>query len=310
MRFLSGMVCLCLAAGRLAAGLAEYEINLVRNPEFLPGLDRQGPRDWIYYANTNLLDTGRGFVDFSPEGMTVEGLANLVQLEMCNDISPGYRLSGRVKAENGNCAFTMRMGGASSHTVTTSRQGEWEDIELDVSGTHHFGFNIKIVIPSGARLTINNLRVTPVLPAAADMPGTVGWDAGGSVRRVRGIRLPADPNWAEQLAAHELRVNIYLVSGVVLPVFAGTPENVDGAGYINIVNLRQPLPAVPASRLGEGRASAKMPGANGFRLITGAGGVDVIGGNDAGVLAAPCIFRAVGCEIPRPRVFAITRILI
>ncbi len=308
MRFLSGIVCLCLAAGHLAAGMAEYEINLVRNPEFLPGLDRQGPRDWIYYATTNLLDAGRGFARFSSEGMTITGAAALVQLEMCNDISPGYRLAGRVKAENGQCTFTMRMGGAHSHMVATSRPGAWEDIELLVAGTNHFGFNIKIAIPPGVRLTLKNLRVTPVLPPAADMSGTVCWDAGGSVSRIRGIRLPADPNWAEQLAAHEVRVNIYLASGAVLPVFAGAEGHTDGAGYINIVNLRQPLPAAPASRPGEFRAPDKMPCANGYRLVTGAGGVDVIGGNDAGVLAgAMQLSEQLGVKFYAPRVFTVVR---
>lgn len=308
MRFLSGMICLCLAAGRLAAGMAEYEINLVRNPEFLPGLDRQGPRDWIYYANTNLLDAGRGFVTFSSEGMTIAGRADLVQLEMCGDIAPAYRLNGRVKAEKGQCTFTMRMGGALSHTVATSRPGEWEDVELHVAGTNHFGFNIKIVIPSGARLTLNNLRVAPVLQPAADMSGTVCWDAGGGARRVRGIRLPADPNWAEQLAAHEMRVNIYLVSGVVLPVFAGTAENADGAGYINLINLRQPLANAPARRPGGSQATARMPGANGFRLASNTRGVDVIGGNDAGLLAGVMhLSERLGVKFYAPRVFSIRR---
>ncbi len=47
-----GMVCF----GAVAAAMAEYEINLVRNPKFLPGLDRQGPRDWLYYSTTDFLD--------------------------------------------------------------------------------------------------------------------------------------------------------------------------------------------------------------------------------------------------------------
>jgi len=95
----------------------------------------------------------------------------------------------------------------------------WEDLELDIKSDEHYGVCMKINVPAGVKLSISSLRVTAVLKP--DDAGKALIADNGDYIRARGIRLPADPNWAEQLAAHELRVNVYLVSGAVLPVFAG-----------------------------------------------------------------------------------------
>ena len=52
------MICL---AGTLGAGPAEYELNLVRNAAFQPGMDRQGPKAWTYWpvvTNNNIAGGG------------------------------------------------------------------------------------------------------------------------------------------------------------------------------------------------------------------------------------------------------------
>lgn len=65
------MVCL---AGSLGAGPAEYEINLVRNAAFQPGMNDEALQFWSYKAPdyTNIHDIGRcGRITFA------DGLAAL-----------------------------------------------------------------------------------------------------------------------------------------------------------------------------------------------------------------------------------------
>ena len=88
-----------LLAGCLCAGAAEWELNLARNPEFRPGLDKQGPAGWIYYGGaTGIVNAGRGYVEFFTNGMTVAGPASLHQFDMWDDMTPQYKFSCRLKS--------------------------------------------------------------------------------------------------------------------------------------------------------------------------------------------------------------------
>jgi len=55
-----------LASGIIAVS-GEMEINLVRNGEFKPGMDKQGPKDWSpYYAPwTNIMRRGAAALHLS-----------------------------------------------------------------------------------------------------------------------------------------------------------------------------------------------------------------------------------------------------
>ncbi len=126
----------------------------------------------------------------------------------------------------------------------------------------HFGFNIKIVIPPGARLTLKHLRVTltcrPPRICLAQSAGTRAAMRAVSAASGRRPSRTGRNNW------RRMKWGEYL-SGVrrgVAGIRGRGRKCGRRLGYINIVNLRQPLPAVPASRPDE-EAPAKMPGANG-----------------------------------------------
>ncbi len=308
---LLGMICFACAA---AAVPAEYEVNLVRNAAFQSGLDRQGPQDWTYWpVVTNTFDEGLGQVEFFDGGMTVAGPATLMQFDMFDDISPAYKISCRMMSEGGKGRVQLRprdqIKGCIDYTLANSKLDAWEDLELSVTPTNHYGFCMAIRVPAGAKLSVSNLRVTAVFPTPA-VAGTVR--LGNS--EARGICLPENPNWVECLAAHELQVNVYLVSGVRLPVFSGKPVAGEG-GYIRISNLKKMIPDVPTPRpikrwwniiTGGQSAPPGEPDANGFRITCADGKVDLIGGNDAGVLAgAMYLSELCGAKFYAPKVFAV-----
>jgi hypothetical protein len=294
---LLGMICFACAA---AAVPAEYEINLVRNAAFQPGLDRQGPKDWMYWpVVTNMFDEGRGQVEFFDGGMTVAGPATLMQFDLFDDITPAYKISCRMKSEGGKGQVQLRprnqIKGCVDYTLTNSKLGDWEVLELSVTPTNHYGFGMAVRAPDGAKLSISDLRVTAVFPPTETAGNVRLGDAAAC-----GICLPENPNWVECLAAHELQVNIYLVSGVRLPVYAGG-NGLDGSGYIRIKNLKKMIPDKPIRV-----APAGEPEANGFRIICADGNVDLTGGNDAGLLAGALhLSELCGVKFYAPKVFAV-----
>ena len=307
------LVVVCFACAAAAVPL-EYEINLVRNAAFQPGLDRQGPKDWMYWPKvTNLFDEGRGQVEFFDGGMTVAGPATLMQFDLFDDISPAYKVSCRMKSEGGKGQVQLRprdqIKGCVAYTLTNSKLGDWEVLELSVTPANHYGFGMAIRVPAGAKLSISDLRVTAIFPAVE----TVGAVRFGNAAAC-GICLPENPNWVECLAAHELQVNIYLVSGVRLPVYADD-NALYGIGYIRINNLKKMIPDVPQKRpvkrwwnvfTRDRSASPDDPAANGFRIVCADGNVDLIGGNDAGLLAGALhLSELCGVKFYAPKVFAV-----
>jgi len=85
-----GLILGLLLAGGLGAVAGEMEINLVRNPTFRPGMDKQGPADWspaYYMPRANIYEAGRGDATFTKNGMILKGSADLFQFDrwdQCN----------------------------------------------------------------------------------------------------------------------------------------------------------------------------------------------------------------------------------
>ncbi len=293
-------------AGAAAAVPAEYEINLVRNGRFHPG-KFQSPADWTCYSQaTNIQNAGRASLAFIENGLAIEGPADLMQFDMWDDITPAYKFSCRMKTDGGKGAYVAmrirdRKTGVSRDTSLVNRELDaWEDLAVGVNPTDHYGFCVKIHVPKGVKLSVSDLKITAALNP--DAAGRVSINDNGEYITARGIRLPPAPNWAEQFAAHELRVNIYRISGAVLPVLAGV-KTAGEKGYIRMANLKKMIPDQPARR----PAPAGDPEANGFRIACAGGNVDVVGGNDAGVLAGALhLSELLGAKFYAPRVFNVT----
>lgn len=304
-----GLILGLFLVGGLGAFAGELDINLVRNSSFRPGMDQQGPVDWIFYApRTNIYEAGRGRVTFTENGMTLEGPSDLFQFDMWDDVTPAYKFTCHMKSEGGKGAYiSMRIRNRKTGVCRDSSLGNrelnvWEDLALDINPSNHYGFCMEIDVPAGVKLSISSLRVTAALKPE-EMGSAQIADAGSSIP-ARGILLPGDPNWAEQLAAHELQVNVYLVSGAVLPVFAGGGA-ANEKGYIRVASLKKTIPDNPVPRE-EKKRPAQEPQANGFRITCANGNVEVTGGNDAGVLAgAMHLSELLGAKFYAPRVYSI-----
>ena len=147
------LIALFLASGMMAVA-GEMEINLVRNPDFRPGMDQQGPAEWTPYYAQNY-ELGQGSAVSFTNGMTIRGHADLFQLEMWDDVTPGYKFTCRMKSENGKGSVAMRVrdrAGASRDFSLVNRElNVWEDLELEVGPGDHYGFCMKISVPNGAR---------------------------------------------------------------------------------------------------------------------------------------------------------------
>ncbi|MGI6088144.1 MAG: DUF4838 domain-containing protein [Kiritimatiellia bacterium] len=305
---LLGMVCM---AGALGAEPAEYEINLVRNAAFQPGMDGEAPQFWSYKAPdyTNIHDIGRcGRVTFADDCIVIEGPSSLNQYggDTHDDITPSYKFECEMKTIGGRGAHvSMVVPNQRSTILANSKSDVWEHLSQNVDAGDHYGFYVKIDVPAGVKLAIRSLRVTARLDTEADSAIAIA-DQGGTAP-AKGILLPSMPNWAEQLAAHELRVSLHLISGVALPVFVGGAKTVQ-KGYISLRSMKKPIKdpsALHASS--KTTAPADDPDANGFRLTCGAGRVELIGGNDAGVLAGALYLASrLGCVYYAPGVHGIT----
>ncbi len=300
---LLGMICL---GGTLGAVPVEYEINLVRNAGFQPG-EFQSPADWTYFAQaTNILEAGRGRLAFMENGIVIEGQADLMQFDMWDDVTPAYKFSCRMKTEGGKGAYVAmrirnRNSGGSRDTSLVNRELDvWEDLAVAVQPESHYGFCIKIHVPRGVKLSVRGLKIAATLQP--DAAGRILIGDQDQYIPARGIRLPSAPNWAEKYAAHELRVNAYLATGAVLPVFAGR-EAAGGQGWLRIANLKKTIPDQPVCP-----APGVAPEANGFRIVCGGGNLDLTGGNDAGVLAgALYLSELCGVKFYAPKFFTVKK---
>ncbi len=299
------LVMICLA-GTLGAEPVAYEINLVRNAGFEPG-EFQSPADWNYYAQaTNILEAGRGRLAFMENGIVIEGPADLMQFDMWDDVTPAYKFSCRMKTEGGKGAYVaMRVrnrssGGSRDTSLVNRKLDEWEELSADVKPEDHYGFCIKIHVPKGVKLSVSGFKIAAALQP--DAAGRILIGDQGQYIPARGIRLPDAPGWAETLAAHELRVNAYLASGAVLPVFTGS-EAADGQGWLRIANLQKTIPDQPVLP-----APGGAPEANGFRIVCGGGNLDLTGGNDAGVLAGALhLSELCGVKFYAPKFFTVKK---
>ncbi len=307
-----------MLAGCICAGAAEYEINLARNPEFQPGLDRQGPADWIYYGGpAGITNSGLGDVEFFDGGITIAGAASLHQFYMWDDVTPQYQFSCRLKSTSARGGIYMELrdrvtGNRKRHELVNRKLDEWEELSMTVGAGKHYGFGLGIHVPQDATLSISHLRITPMLTSATNLEATLLIEAAGGSVRARGIITSANPRWPEIMAAHELRLDVWLVTGVVLPVLAGAPAEQE-KGYIRLKNLEKIIPdrppANPAQKwrqLFRRRPAPADPEANGFRIICKNGRVDLIGGNDAGLLAGVMhLAEIMGVKYYAPRVFTV-----
>ena len=146
-----GLILGLLLAGGLGAVAGEMEINLVRNGEFKPGMDNQGPADWspaYYKPRTNIYDTGRGDVTFNENGMTLEGPVGLFQFDMFDDVTPAYKFSCRMKTEgNKGASVCMRIHDSKDAYLRNRKTNVWEDLELEVKPNDHYGYCMKIGVP-------------------------------------------------------------------------------------------------------------------------------------------------------------------
>lgn len=307
---LLGMICL---AWTLCADPSDYEINLVRNADFKHGMDGEAPQFWNYKAPdyTNIHDIGRcGRIALLEHGIEIQGPSSLNQYggDMHDDITPAYNFECEMKTTGGRGAsvrMVLPQGRQASAILANSENDIWEHLALDVDAGDHYGFYVKIDVPAGVKLAIRSLRVTARLNAGSD--STIAIADRDVTAPARGILLPSVPNWAEQLAAHELRVSMYLVSGAVLPVFAGGIE-AGQKGYISLSSMKKSLnDSADIHTSKKVPAPADEPGANGFRLTSGSGRVELTGGNDAGVLAGALYLAGrLGCVYYAPGVHGIT----
>ncbi len=230
-----------ILSGCICAGAAELEINLARNPDFLPGLDKQGPTGWIYYGGaTGIVHAGRGYVEFFTDVMTITGPASLHQFDMWDDMTPQYKFSCRLKSVGVRGGVYMELrdrvtGNRQRHELVNRKLDEWEELSMTVGKGKHYGFGLGIHVPKDAALSISRLRVTPILAPATNLEATLLVADKGESVRARGIITSENPRWPEIMAAHELRLDAWLTTGVVLPVLAVAPAE-QAKGYIRLLD--------------------------------------------------------------------------
>jgi len=288
-----------------ALGQDEVACNLMRNGTFRPGLDSVAPMCWILGRPFTSPDHAR--VDFTDKGMRcrpapgAEGLA-FYQFNW-GDMHPGYRLTCRVKTEGAPGASVsvepvdlVSVCRRSGSGFVCKETGKWLDVDVTNDAGDHYGFAVFIRMPKGVtEFSIESLSVLPAYPEDADAEIRFA-----NAVPLAGIVLSRQASFLEKLAAAELKLGLFQLTGRAPPIHfpPPTPGAEPAPGRLYVGRAAREANAVSQETMdGLGRHGYAVVSANGCGAAAGA--------SDAGVISAVyCLLERLGARHFAPRVFS------